>query len=375
MPVPQNIASTKHKPMVTAFAAEPPTRWVGPEIQALTAYHVPASTGMVKLDAMENPYPWPDDLRDPWLQSLRNAELNRYPDPEAKELKEKLRELLGLPPEAGLLLGNGSDELIQMILLTVASPGRCVLAPEPTFAMYKIISQCVGLRFVGVPLLISDFALDIETMLEAIACHQPAAVFLAYPNNPTANLFARSHLERILRASPGVVIIDEAYHEFSKATFLPDLPTYPNLLILRTLSKCGLAGLRVGALVGRLDWIREINKVRLPYNLNTLSQASALFMLGRARVLEEQIARICADRERLAESLGALPQIKFWPSKTNFLTLENKRCDDLADRLKQKGILIKDLTGVHPLVEGCIRVTVGTPEENNIFLQALASVG
>ncbi len=361
--------------MVSALAAEPPTRWVRPEIQALTAYHVPVRTGMVKLDAMENPYPWPDDLRDPWLQSLRNAELNRYPDPEAQELKEKLRELLGLPPGADLLLGNGSDELIQMILLAVASPGRCVLAPEPTFAMYKIISQCVGLRFVGVPLLSSDFALDIETMLEAIACHQPAAVFLAYPNNPTANLFARSHLERILRASPGVVLIDEAYHEFSKATFLPDLRTYPNLLILRTLSKCGLAGLRVGALVGRLDWIREINKVRLPYNLNTLSQASALFMLGHARVLEEQIARICADRERLAESLGALPQIKIWPSQTNFLTLENKGCDDLADRLKQKGILIKDLTGVHPLVQGCIRVTVGTPEENKTFLQALISVG
>ncbi|MGH8613710.1 MAG: histidinol-phosphate transaminase [Gammaproteobacteria bacterium] len=361
--------------MAPTFPSQPLTRWVRPEIHALTAYHVPASAGLVKLDAMESPYPWPDDLRDPWLQSLRKAELNRYPDPEAQELKEKLGEFLKLPPGAGLLLGNGSDELIQMILLTVAGQERCVLAPEPTFAMYKIIAQCVGLRFVGVPLLSSDFALDIEAMLEAIQCYQPAAVFLAYPNNPTANLFTRNDIERILGASPGVVLIDEAYHEFSKATFLADLPSYPNLLILRTLSKCGLAGLRIGALVGRLDWIREINKVRLPYNLSTLSQASALFMLGHARVLEEQIARICGDRERLAESLGALPQIKFWPSKTNFLTLENRRRDDLAHRLKQKGVLIKDLTGAHPLVEGCIRVTVGTPEENRIFLQALASVG
>lgn len=361
--------------MATAFASQPPARWIRPEIHALSAYHVPAHTGMVKLDAMENPYPWPDDLRDPWLQSLRNAELNRYPDPEAQALKEKLREFLRLPADAGLLLGNGSDELIQMILLTVAGPGRCVLAPEPTFAMYRIIAQCVGLGFVGVPLLSSDFALDTEAMLEAIQCHQPAAVFLAYPNNPTANLFARSDIERILQASPGVVLIDEAYHEFSKATFLPDLSTYPNLLILRTLSKCGLAGLRLGVLVGLPDWIREINKVRLPYNINTLSQASALFMLGHVRVLEEQIARICADRERLAERLGAMPQIKLWPSKTNFLTLANKRCDDLADRLRQKGVLIKDLTGAHPLVEGCIRVTVGTREENTIVRQALASIG
>lgn len=360
--------------MGIAFASGQLARWLRTEVRALDAYHVPERASMIKLDAMENPYPWPEDLRDPWLEDLRDAEINRYPDAEAHALKECLRDRLRLPDETGLLLGNGSDELIQMIMLALARPGHCVLAPEPTFAMYKIIAQYTGLRFVGVALCSGDFGLDLGAMLQAIHHHQPAAVFLAYPNNPTANLFERSAVERILGASPGVVVVDEAYYDFSKVTFLQELSHHPNLLILRTLSKCGLAGLRVGMLAGAPDWLQEINKVRLPYNLNTLSQASALFMLRHWDVLERQVARICAERERLIEALSALPGVKIWPSNTNFSTLRSEAGYGLAERLREKGILVKDLTGTHPLVDACVRVSVGTPEENAIFLGALASV-
>ncbi|MCA1851627.1 MAG: aminotransferase class I/II-fold pyridoxal phosphate-dependent enzyme, partial [Beggiatoa sp.] len=178
-------------------------RWVRPAVRELEPYHIEDAAGLIKLDAMENPHPWPAELRGAFVEALRSVELNRYPDGEARALKQRLRGYLGLSDDTGLLLGNGSDELIQMIGLTVGGPGRCLLCPEPSFSMYRILAAITGMRYVGVPLCDRDFDLDHEAMQRAIDRHQPAVVVLSYPNNPTGNLFERRSIEAIIEASPG----------------------------------------------------------------------------------------------------------------------------------------------------------------------------
>ncbi|MDH5191698.1 MAG: aminotransferase class I/II-fold pyridoxal phosphate-dependent enzyme, partial [Gammaproteobacteria bacterium] len=260
---------------------------IRPEIQALSAYHVADASGLIKLDAMENPYGWPDDMVSDWLARLKSAELNRYPDPEAKALVKALRRNIGLSNNMELMLGNGSDELIQIVLMSVASHDRVVMAPSPTFVMYDMIARFTAMQYVGVPLK-EDFSLDMDAMLSAIKQYQPAVIFLAWPNNPTGNLFDKSDVEAIIKASSGLVIVDEAYHAFCGDSFVPELAHYDNLLVMRTLSKTGLAGLRLGMLMGAPEWITEFNKVRLPYNINILSQASAGFALEHTEVLDAQ---------------------------------------------------------------------------------------
>ncbi len=354
-----------------ALAAAAIERWVRPAIRSLAAYRVHDAGGYVKLDAMENPYTLPQALLDEWLEVLRGVQLNRYPDPEAASLKTRLRDWLEVPDGSELLLGNGSDELIQMVALALAGPGRTLLAPEPGFAMYPLIARVTGLEYRGVPLRADDFALDVEDMLAAIAECQPAVVFLACPNNPTGNLLDREAVLRILAAAPGLVVLDEAYHSFAGETFMGDLPDHPRLLVMRTLSKVGLAGLRIGVLAGAPQWLAELNKLRLPYNINVLSQASAGFILQHAGVLDEQAARIRGDREWLYRQLAAMPGVRVWPSRANFLLLRVSDAPAVDEALKARGILLRNLHGAHPLLANCLRVTVSTGEENRLFLEAL----
>ncbi|MBK1704827.1 histidinol-phosphate transaminase [Halochromatium glycolicum] len=367
----------------------PPEMLLRPEIQALSAYHVPDATGLIKLDAMENPYGWPNALRDDWLRALRDAELNRYPDPRAGALQTALREAMAIPAGMDLLLGNGSDELIQMLALAVAAPGQgtgreparpTLLALEPGFVMYRMIALFAGLEYVGVPLNADDFALDLDATLQAIEAHQPALTFIAYPNNPTGNLFAADAIEQIIAASPGLVIVDEAYAPFTDASFLPRLGDWPNLLVMRTVSKMGLAGLRLGYLAGPPAWIAQFDKVRLPYNVNVLSQASAVFALRHRAVLDQQTQAIRRERERLAAALIALDagrgRLTVYPSAANFILVRTEpgRASALFDGLLEHGILIKTLDGSHPLLADCLRLTVGLPEENAKLLEALAAM-
>jgi histidinol-phosphate aminotransferase len=321
---------------------------------------------------MENPYVLPEALVEEWLQALRAVQLNRYPDADAQALKARLRHAFDVPADAEMLLGNGSDELIQMICLTLAGPNRVLLAPEPTFSMYRIIADIAGLEYVGVPLRARDFSLDLDAFLQAIERHQPALVALSYPNNPTGNLFEREAVERVIQASPGVVLLDEAYFHFSGETFIRHLDSCPNLLVMRTLSKMGLAGLRLGILCGAPDWLGEFNKVRLPYNINVLSQVSGEFILRHAEVLDAQVRQIRADRETLLQSLLSQQAVEVWPSRTNFLLMRVAgRSQPFYEALKSDRILLKNLSGSHPLLQDCLRVTVGTPGENRVFLMAL----
>ncbi|HXK55361.1 MAG: histidinol-phosphate transaminase [Gammaproteobacteria bacterium] len=346
-------------------------RWVRPKIRQLSAYHVADAEGLVKLDAMENPYRWPETLREEWLDLLREVEINRYPHPQAPGVKAALRRSMSIPEDMELVLGNGSDELIQMIAMTVAGPDRRVLSVEPSFVMYRMIATFLGMEYQGVSLR-PDFSLDMDTLLSEIERTQPALIFLAYPNNPTGNLFRQEEMVEVVESAPGLVVIDEAYAPFTDVSFIPRLGRYDNLLVMRTVSKMGLAGLRLGLLAGPAAWLNEIEKTRLPYNINVLTQISAEFSLSHQSVFDSQTAAIRQARDQLFKQLQQIPGVKPFASQANFILvrLAPARAGKIFDELRQCGILVKNLDGSHPLLADCLRVTVGTPEENAAFLAA-----
>ena len=344
-----------------------PEDLVRPEILALKAYHVPSSDGMVKLDAMENPYGLPQDLRRELAAVLARVDLNRYPAPTPRRLIDLLKRKMQVPEGMEILLGNGSDELIQMITLTVAKPGAVLMYPGPSFVMYAMNATFFGLRAVSAGLR-KDFTLDRDAFLAAMREHKPAVVYLAYPNNPTGVLYPEEDVIAILRAAEGLVVLDEAYHAFAQKTFMERLAEFPNLLVLRTVSKLGLAGIRLGYLAGAPQWIEQFDKVRSPYNINVLTEAAAVFMLERLEVLEKQAGEIRAERGTLGPALAALPGVKLYPSQANFFLIRVPDAQKAFDALKRQGVLVKNL---HPGLENCLRVTVGTPDENRILLAAM----
>jgi histidinol-phosphate aminotransferase len=356
-----------------AAAAERVAALVRPEIRALTAYEVAKAEGMVKLDAMENPYPLPDAAQAALAAALARVPVNRYPDGAADGVREALRRALGIPATLGLLVGNGSDELIQIITATLARPGAVMLAPEPSFVMYRMNALYSGMRFVGVPLA-PNFSLDTAAMLAALERERPALVYLAYPNNPTGNLFAAPDVEALVRAAPGLVVIDEAYYAFAGASFLPRLPEFANLLVLRTMSKVGMAGLRLGYAVSAPEWIAEFNKLRQPYNVNALTQAAVAALLADTAWIDEQARAIRAERGRLGAALARLPGVTAFPTQTNFIVVRVPDARRVFEGLKARRILVKNLHGWHPLLEQCLRITVGTPAENDLLLAACAEL-
>ncbi|MDD4928887.1 MAG: histidinol-phosphate transaminase [Gallionella sp.] len=341
---------------------------IRPEILALTAYHVPDCTGMIKLDAMENPYLLPQWLKDEIAATVADARINLYPDPNPALLKEKIRQLLALPDGMGVLLGNGSDELIQLLAMAVNKPGAALLSVEPSFVMYKMIATFVGMRYVGVPLG-DDFSLDLTATLAAIRSEQPELIFLAYPNNPTGNLFSASDIRQIIAASTGLVVVDEAYYAFACDSFVPHLTCYPNLLVMRTFSKLGMAGLRLGFLAGSSLWLDQLEKLRLPYNVGVLPQLVAQKLLDHHDVLLGQADQIRKDRAALYQQLSAIAGVQVYPSEANFLLFRVANAPLVFAGLKQRGVLIKCLSGGQ--LTDCLRVTVGTPAENERFIAAL----
>lgn len=348
---------------------------IRPEILALHAYHVPDCAGLIKLDAMENPYLVPQALQDEIAQAVAAAHINRYPDPNPHALKEQIRLLLELPEGMDVLLGNGSDELIQLLAMAVNKPGAVLLSVEPSFVMYKMIATFIGMRYVGVPLRTnsgpSDFSLDLTSTLDAIHREQPALIFLAYPNNPTGNLFSHDDVRRIIEAAPGLVVIDEAYYAFASDSFVPQLTNYPNLLVMRTFSKLGMAGLRLGFLVGSSVWLEQLEKLRLPYNVGVLPQLVAEKLLENHGVLLQQADQIKLDRAALYQQLVSMAGVEVYSSEANFLLFRVANATAVFNGLKQRGVLIKNLNGGHPMLNNCLRVTVGTPAENQQFIAAL----
>ncbi len=356
--------------MSSARATPTPESLIRPELLALHAYHVPPSGGMVKLDAMENPYLLPQFLREEIARTVADAEVNRYPDAGAAQLKDSIRKVAGLPAGMDILLGNGSDEIIQLLALAVAKPGAVLLSVEPSFVMYKMIATFVSMKYVGVPL-DGDFALDLKAMLEAIKREQPALVFLAYPNNPTGNLFDADAVRQIIEAAPGLVVVDEAYYAFASDSFIPHLAQYANLLVMRTFSKLGMAGLRLGFLAGSAAWVGQLEKLRLPYNVGVLPQLVAAKLLEHHDVLLAQAESIKQERAGLMAALDALAGVRTYPSQANFILFRVAGATQIFEGLKQRGVLIKNLSGGSPALADCLRVTVGSKQENERFIGAL----
>ena len=346
---------------------------VRPEILALSAYPVPTSTGFIKLDAMENPYTFPEALKPQLMAHLAAASLNRYPDAGASALRDAIREAMQIPAALDIVLGNGSDEIIQIIAAACAKPGATLMAFEPSFVMFKMIATFCGLRYAGVPLT-ADFAIDMEATRLAINKHQPAVIFIAYPNNPTGNLFSRDAIREIITISPGLVVIDEAYFAFANHSFLDEIANFPNAVLMRTVSKLGLAGLRLGLLAGHPEWIRQFDKVRLPYNINSLTQAGATFALKHYSALLEQAAMLCVERARMSAELSAVPGVTVFSSQANFVLIKVNDSEKTFNALLSRKILVKHTGTSHPLLQNTLRITVGTNAECTAFLNALRDI-
>jgi histidinol-phosphate aminotransferase len=343
-----------------------------PELIKLQAYAVPDATGLVKLDAMENPFTWPIAMRTKWLDRISHAQVNRYPEPNPEGLKQKLKDQFGPHDNSSdILLGNGSDELIQLLVLAVAKPGACILTVSPSFSMYQMIAEMIGIDCHVVPI-DENYEIDKLAMLNAIEEYDPALIFLAYPNNPTGNMWGRSDIQAIIDNSKGIVVIDEAYGPFAADSFTDDLKNNNNMLLLRTASKLGLAAIRFGWLAGDRALIAELNKIRLPYNINQLTQLTMEFALDNYELFAEQAETIRSLRGSMFGQLSAIEGVKPYISEANFILIKVLKSDasEVFDSLLEQKVLIKNVSKQAGLGQ-CLRVTVGSKEENKIFCEAL----
>ena len=356
----------------------PALQRIRPDVRAMHAYVVQDSDGLLKMDAMENPFGLSPTLQAELGQRLGALALNRYPDAGSAQLQAALARYVDMPAGCALLLGNGSDELISLLALACAQPGATVLAPIPGFVMYAMSAQLQGLGFVGVPLT-ADFELDEAAMLAAIAEHRPAITYIAYPNNPTATLWDAAVVQRIVDAvgaQGGIVAMDEAYQPFASRTWLDRMRAEParnrHVLLLRTLSKFGLAGVRLGYLIGPAALVAEIDKVRPPYNISVLNCEAALFALEHADVFAAQAAELRAQREQLISALRAMPGIeKCWDSEANMVLVRVQDAARTYARMKERKVLVKNVSTMHPTLAQCLRLTVGSADDNARMLAAL----
>jgi histidinol-phosphate aminotransferase len=340
------------------------------DVQSMHAYAIQPSAGLIKLDAMENPHRLPTQLQDELGRRLGALALNRYPGDRVNDLRRALAAHAGLPEGFDIMLGNGSDELISLVAMACDVPGATILAPLPGFVMYSMSAQLQGLQFVGVALT-PDFELDGPAMLAAIERHQPAIIYIAYPNNPTANLWDDAVIDRIIEAAPGLVVIDEAYQPFSSRSYAERIARHGHVLLMRTMSKFGLAGVRIGYLIGPKPLIAEIDKVRPPYNISVLNSECALFALERQEIFAQQAAQIREERGRIQRALGDMAGVKSWRSDANMILVRVPDAAKAFDGMKARGVLVKNVSKMHPLLANCLRVTVGTAEENTRMLDAL----
>jgi histidinol-phosphate aminotransferase len=348
-------------------------RVIRQDVRSMHAYAIQPSEGLIKLDAMENPFRLPEALQEELGRRLGRVAINRYPTRCVAAVIEALARYVELANGCKLMLGNGSDELIALLALACDVPGASILAPVPGFVMYEMSARLQGLRFVGVPLT-ERFELDLDAMLGAIETHRPSITYIAYPNNPTANLFderAVEHIVATVGAQDGLVVFDEAYQPFSSRSWMPKVGALSHVLVLRTLSKFGLAGVRLGYLAGPAALIEQIDKVRPPYNIGALNAEATLFALDHADEFARQAAILRDERARLQRALAALPGATPFPSEANMILVRVPDAAAVFAAMKTKGVLVKNVEGLHPLLAGCLRLTVGTPEENTRMIEAL----
>jgi histidinol-phosphate aminotransferase len=343
------------------------------DVQSMHAYAIQPSAGLIKLDAMENPFTLPPELQRELGERLGRVAINRYPAAGSARVIERLTAFAQVPAGCKTILGNGSDELIDILSVACNVPGATVLAPLPGFVMYEMSARLRGLNFVGVPLT-ADFQLDEAAMLAAIERQRPALTYIAYPNNPTANLFDDGVIDRLVAAvgaQRGLVVFDEAYQPFASRSRMASLATHDHVLVMRTLSKFGLAGVRLGYLCGAAALVDEVDKVRPPYNVSVLNAEATLFALDHADEYARQAALLRTERERLHAALRVLPGVTPFPSEANMILVRVPDAKRAFDGMKQRGVLVKHIAGLHPLLVNCLRLTVGAPGENDAMMAAL----
>ena len=343
---------------------------VRPEVRDLKAYHVSEPHVPVKLHANESPFNLSGELTGRISSEAAKIAYNRYPDPSSADLRNVMAGQLGVPVNQ-LLLGNGSDELIQMIIMAFGGHAAPVIIPSPTFSMYRNIALSLGESVKAVPL-DSSFELDGPAMLNE--CKKgPSIVFISYPNNPTGNCFSEDVIIKILDSSEGIVVIDEAYFDYSRKSFIEKLGNYPNMIILRTLSKIGLASLRLGVLIAGEELVQIVNRVRLPYNIGSMQQAAAFQALSLRDDIDSGIALVTGERVRLAAEMSSIEGLEIFRSDSNFILFRVQDADGLFEDLIGEGVLIRNLNLPGPLKD-CLRVTAGTPAENDKFIDALKKI-
>jgi histidinol-phosphate aminotransferase len=354
-----------------------PLQNIRQDIQSMHAYAIQDSVGMVKLDAMENPFSLSPELQAQLGERLGAVAINRYPGARIEDLRKAITRYVDLPEGCALMLGNGSDELISLLAMGCDMPGASILAPLPGFVMYGMSAQLQGLGFHGVPLT-ADFELDEPAMLAALRTHKPTITYIAYPNNPTANLWDTGVIRRLVAEAAtfgGLVVMDEAYQPFSSRSWLDEIRANPaanaNVLLMRTLSKFGLAGVRLGYMMGPRALVQEIEKLRPPYNVSVLNAECALFALEHADVFAQQAAQIREQRVRLITALAVTPGVIPFPSDANMVLVRVPDAQNVFDGLKARGVLVKNVSKMHPLLAQCLRLTVGTPDENTQMIAAL----
>jgi len=346
------------------------SRYLRADVQGMHGYAVQPSAGFVKVDTMENPFRLPPALRRQLGERLADVALNRYPAERGDVLRAELAKHANMPEGCDIMLGNGSDELISLLTLAADVPGNVVMAPLPGFVMYEMSAKLQGLKFVGVPLT-PDFELDGQATLAAVREHQPALLYIAYPNNPTANLWNDDVVDVIIEAAPGLVVIDEAYQPFAARDSLARLRRHEHVVLMRTMSKFGLAGVRIGYMMGRQPLIAEIDKLRPPFNISVLNCEAALFALEHVDEYAKQAETIRAEREKLGDAMKLLPGVRPFPSEANMILARVPDAKRVFEGMRARGVLVKNVSGLHPLLANCIRITIGTPDENPQTLAAL----
>ena len=342
-----------------------------PELAELSAYDAKEPRAEINLAANENPSNLPHELVANMAQRLPEFAFNRYPDPMANALRTQIADANGLDP-CNVLVGNGGDELIFDLMLAWGGPGRTLLTAPPTFAMYEIDARLTGTEIAEVPRRAKDFSIDEEAFMARLSRGGVDIVMVSHPNNPTGNLAPETLLIDVLKATDALVLVDEAYFEFSRHTMRPHMERHPNLVILRTFSKAfSLAGLRVGYLLAHEDVVTELTKVRQPYSVDRFSQWAAGLVFRERVVFESQIQELLRQRDVVEHGLARIPHITVFGSEANFVLFRVERAAAVwRDLLHSHGILVRDVSRV-PGCEDCLRVTIGAEKENRAFLAAM----
>lgn len=337
-------------------------------IKILSSYSVPQVKCDIKLDGNESPYDLYPVLKKHILKELEVLELNRYPDPEFTRVRSRLSKLFS-HPEEGILLGNGSDEIIQMLITVFTGKTGKILIPTPTFSMYKLTSIALNKKVIECEL-DDDFDINLDDILKFINEDDPDLIFFATPNNPTGNSFSKDKIMKVLENTQAIVVIDEAYFDYSDISYLDCLSKYKNLIILRTMSKIGLASLRLGILIADPELVQQINKARLPYNINTFSQSVMMIALDNIDLINQKVEIIKVERKKLEMDLSKFKSLKVFPSDANFFFIRAEDADLLFNELVKRNILIRNFNRPGRL-SNCVRITVGTPGENKKLIEAL----